>query len=118
MRNGRLVTPYARGEESLVDEPSTVLPGITRNVMFLIAKKLGVKTELSQISLDDFLAADEAFLTNSSWGVLPVVGVAATVRGEGEATADLQQIGDRSVGQFTKDFRNAYWDLVEEETTI
>jgi branched-chain amino acid aminotransferase len=118
MRNGRLVTPYARGEESLVDEPSAVLPGITRNVMFLIAKKFGIKTELSQISLDDFLTADETFLTNSSWGVLPVVGVAATVQGEGEATADLQQVGDGRVGQFTKNFRNAYWDLVEEETTI
>ena len=118
IRNERLVTPYARGEETVEDEPSAVLPGITRNVMFSFAQKLGLPTELSQISLDEFLSADEVFLTNSSWGVLPVVGVAATVQNEGEATTNLQQIGDGKVGELTKSFRNSYWNLVEEETTV
>ncbi|MBC8203213.1 MAG: aminotransferase class IV family protein [Planctomycetes bacterium] len=118
IRNGRLVTPYARGEESIEDEPSAVLPGITRNTMFAFAQDLGLPTELSQISLDEFLSADEAFLTNSSWGVLPVVGVAATVQNEGEATTNLQEIGDGKVGELTKSFRNSYWNLVEEETTV
>ena len=116
VRNGRLVTPYARGEEAVDDEPSAVLPGITRNVMFSIAKNSGLDTELSQISLDDFLSADEAFLTNSSWGVLPVVGVAATVQNGGEATTNLQQIGGGKVGALTADFRTAYWSVVKEDT--
>jgi branched-chain amino acid aminotransferase len=117
IRNGQLVTPYARGEETFDDEPSAVLPGITRSVMFSFAQKMGIETELSQISLEDFLSADEAFLTNSSWGVLPVVGVAATVQQEGEATTDLQHVGGGGVGPLTRGFRAAYWDLVEEETT-
>ena len=31
--------------------------------------------ERAALSIDDLLSADEIFLTNSSWGVLPVVRV-------------------------------------------
>jgi len=117
IHNDTLVTPYARGEETVDDDPSAVLPGITRNVVFSLAAKMELQVELSQLSLNEFLDADEAFLTNSSWGVLPVVGVAATVQNEDLASTELQQVGDGDVGRWTMDLRNAYWDLVEEETT-
>jgi len=86
-------------------------------VVFSLAAKMELQVELSQLSLNEFLDADEAFLTNSSWGVLPVVGVAATVQNEDLASTELQQVGDGDVGRWTMDLRNAYWDLVEEETT-
>ena len=117
IHNDTLVTPYARGEETVDDDPSAVMPGITRNVVFSLAAKMELQVELSQLSLNEFLDADEAFLTNSSWGVLPVVGVAATVQNEDLASTELQQVGDGDVGRWTMDLRNAYWDLVEEETT-
>lgn len=117
IHNDTLVTPYAKGEETVEDDPSAVLPGITRNAIFSLAAKMGLQVELSQLSLNEFLDADEAFLTNSSWGVLPVVGVAATVQNEELASTELQQVGGGGVGRWTVGLRNAYWDLVEEETT-
>ncbi|MDP7008064.1 MAG: aminotransferase class IV [Phycisphaerales bacterium] len=117
VKNGKILTPYARGEEKVDDEPSAVLPGVTRNIMFSLAQNLGVDIELTELSLDDLLGADEVFLTNSSWGVLPVVGVAATVQGENGATTTVQQVGEGCVGHRTPDLRRAYWDLVDVETT-
>ena len=116
IRNDTLVTPYAKGEETVEDDPSAVLPGITRNAIFSLAAKMGLQVELSQLSLNEFLDADEAFLTNSSWGVLPVVGVAATVQNEDLASTELQLVGGGGVGRWTMDLRTAYWELVEEET--
>ena len=117
IKNNTLITPCARGEETLDDEPSAVLPGITRRVIFSLAEKMEMPVEITQITLDDFLSADEAFLTNSSWGVLPVVGVAATIQDGENATNELQQVGGGSVGGKTTDFLRSYWELVESETT-
>lgn len=95
---GILYTPIARGEESEVaggdtdtpdDEPamnpkrgpavlpSSVLPGITRRWVLDWALASGIPTQRRMISIQDVLAADEVFLTNSSWGVLPIVAVEA-----------------------------------------
>lgn len=100
---GHLITPIARGEE---DEhatpetregqiPSPVLPGITRMRVIERAKAMGIKTTKRMLTIDDLLDAEEVFLTNSSWGVLPVVRVEA------------ETIGDGSVGGMTKRVREA-----------
>ena len=85
VRDGKLITPIARGEESGEQHalPSPVLPGITRARVLEVAKKMGVEVEVRMMSIDDLLDADEVFLTNSSWKVLPVVKVEAEVIGEG-----------------------------------
>ena len=56
------------------------------------------------LDINDLLAADEVFLTNSSWGVLPVVGV------------EREKIGAGEVGSITRRLRDAWLDLVEQET--
>ena len=66
---------------------------------------------------DKFLEADEAFLTNSSWGVLPVVGVTATVQDRGKASSEQQHVGSGGVGDQTSTLRRKYWELVESETS-
>lgn len=92
VRDGSLWTPIARGEESEVAGaavmqggaalPSPVLPGITRGEILEYADERGVPVHRRMISIADVLGADEVFLTNSSWGVLPVVRVeAATIAG-------------------------------------
>jgi len=83
---GKLITPIARGEESGEAHalPSPVLPGITRGRVMEQAKKMGISVEARMMSIDDLLDADELFLTNSSWKVLPVVKVEAEVIGSGE----------------------------------
>ncbi len=56
------------------------------------------------LTIENVLAADEVFLTNSSWGILPVTAV------EGET------IGDGQVGPITRRLREAWLALIDEET--
>ena len=77
VRDGRLLTPLARGEEPNGGLPSPVLPGITRARILELAAGLGLAVERRMMTYDDVAKADEVFLTNASWGVLPVIGVEA-----------------------------------------
>ncbi len=116
VRNGTLFTPTARGEEDPSDEPSAVLPGITRKVVVELAQGLGIGTSKQKLMFDDVLGADEVFLTNSSWGVLPVVGLRASIQAEGGAGTQDQIIGGGVVGPLTKQFHISYQDTVERDT--
>ena len=103
VKDGDLMTPIARGEEP--STPSAVLPGITRAAILEIAGELGLETTKSMLNIDDLLGADEVFLTNSSWGVLPVAAV------------EREKIGGGQVGETTRRLREALLDLMERETT-
>ncbi|HCT45297.1 MAG TPA: hypothetical protein DF699_08800, partial [Phycisphaerales bacterium] len=59
------------------------------------AQAMGIKTTKRMMTIDDLLDADEVFLANSSWGVLPVVRIEA------------ETIGDGKVGEVTKKVREA-----------
>jgi branched-chain amino acid aminotransferase len=107
VKDGVLMTPIARGEETEVAEgepgsdelgseglnasgnargavmPSPVLPGVVRRWVMDWALAQGMDVERRMLSIDDVLGADEVFLTNSSWGVLPIVAVEAERIGEG-----------------------------------
>lgn len=102
VRGDTLFTPIARGEEEEVASgdnasdfdaspgppagpvlPSPVLPGIVRRWVLDWAIGAGLTTRRRMLALDDLLAADEVFLTNSSWGVLPVVRLEAETVGPG-----------------------------------
>lgn len=98
---GHLITPIAQGEEEEVQGPMTkggalpspVLPGITRMRVIERAKSMGIKTTKRMMTIDDLLDSDEVFLTNSSWGVLPVVRIEAETIGggvPGEVTKGLR----------------------------
>lgn len=91
IKGGTILTPIARGEESEVaggdisdDDasrsgraimPSPVLPGIVRRWALDWANAQGIHIDRRMLTIDDVLSADELILTNSSWGVLPVVAV-------------------------------------------
>lgn len=80
VKDAKLITPIARAEEKEVagggvTVPSPVLPGVTRRAIINWAEENGIPCERRMISITDVLGADELFLTNSSWGVLPVVRV-------------------------------------------
>ncbi|MCE2884116.1 MAG: aminotransferase class IV [Planctomycetaceae bacterium] len=72
-KDGALRAPIARGEEPAGARPSAVLPGCTRAAVILWAEGTGTTVERRELTIDDVLGADEMFLTNASWGVLPVV---------------------------------------------
>jgi len=104
VKDGALRTPFARGEEVAGALPSPVLPGITRSVVRELAEARGIAFETAMIDIEDVLLADEVFLTNSSWGVLPVVRV------------EKEKIGDGAVGAVTRKVRAGWLEIVEDET--
>jgi branched-chain amino acid aminotransferase len=94
VKGGEMLTPIARGEEEDVAGaaggggggavmPSPVLPGVTRRFVIDWAGENGVRVVRRMLTIDDVLGADELFLTNSSWGVLPIVRVEREAIGDG-----------------------------------
>ena len=75
VKDGALRVPFARGEEPEGAMRPPVLPGCTRAKVIMWAEGEGRVVERANLSIDDVLAADEIFLTNSSWGALPVVSI-------------------------------------------
>ncbi|MSQ90465.1 MAG: hypothetical protein EXS01_03610 [Phycisphaerales bacterium] len=103
VHGGKLRTPWAQFEgDARKDAP--VLPGVTRGAVLECASKAGIVCESVDLTIDDLLGADEVFLTNSSFGVLPVVGI------------EQREIGGHAPGPITKRLRADYLALVESET--
>lgn len=109
VKGDTLFTPIARGEETEVAGkegaaiPSPVLPGITRAWLMPRAERMGYKVQRKMLTVQEALDADEIFVTNSSWGVLPVVQLEAN------------QIGAGKPGRLTLDLRDAWLDLFPAE---
>jgi len=105
VKDGVLLTPIARGEEADGALPAPVLPGITREAVVELAHDAGVSVKKQMVSVDDLLGAEEAFLTNAGWGLLPVTKV------------EKANIADGRVGPVATQLRAALNDLIERETT-
>lgn len=96
VHDGALLTPLARGEEEPGALGSPVLPGIARRTVIELADRAGIGCAKQLLTVQDVLDADEVFLTNSSWGVLPVTRI------EGKA------IGRGVVGEITMSLRKKW----------
>ncbi|MEO6872809.1 MAG: branched-chain-amino-acid transaminase [Chthoniobacterales bacterium] len=72
------------------------LRGITRSVVFDIAKELGIKITEPDLTRHDLYIADEAFLTGTAAEVIPVVRVDGRTIGTGEPGA----ITTRAIARF------------------
>jgi branched-subunit amino acid aminotransferase/4-amino-4-deoxychorismate lyase len=83
VKDGRLLTPIARGEEVAGAIAAPVLPGVTRATVLAQAAELGIARERRDLSSKELVEADEVFLTNSSWGLLPVAMVESKPIGSG-----------------------------------
>jgi len=105
VKDGELLTPMARGEEVDASLAAPVLPGITRKVVMECANSLGIKVRKEMLTVEQLLEADELFLTNSSWQVLPVSKVEKKVIGDGRA------------GEVTKSLRATVLAKIDEETS-
>lgn len=95
VRGSSLVTPMARGEEPGGAMSSPVLPGTTRASIMEFAEERGIRTERRLVTIADVLDADEVFLTNASWGVLPVVGIEARTISDGAPGPTTRALHDR-----------------------
>ncbi len=63
VRDGRLETPAADGP---------LLPGIMRGVVLEFARRMGMEVVEESLPIERITAADEAFLTNSVRGIVPI----------------------------------------------
>lgn len=95
----RALTPIARGEEAEGGVPSPVLPGVTRAMALGWLEERGLEVERRMMPVGDVLDADEVLLTNSSWGVLPVVRVEAEPIGTGEVGPVARNLIERWRGR-------------------
>ena len=94
VKDGELITPP-------LDTP--VLPGITRAAVMELAERMSITVEPIAPTLEELLAADEVFLTNSMMEVMPVVRVGREL------------IGDEKPGELTRKLAVAYSELVDRE---
>ena len=92
VHKGKLITPIARSEEPEGGIPSPVLPGITRETLIDHAQTSGITVSKQMMTITDVLDADELFLANSSWGVLPAVQVEGKTIGSGTPGPITQQL--------------------------
>jgi branched-chain amino acid aminotransferase len=75
-----------------------VLEGVSRRAVLDVAADRGVPARLGVLTVDDMHRADEAFLTSTAGGVMPVVSI------------DGRVLGDGTPGPQTTLLRQAYWD--------
>jgi 4-amino-4-deoxychorismate lyase len=71
--------------------------GVMRAYLLRNAERLNIKTEVRQIPLSDFTAADEVFMCNSQYGVWPVCTYADHEWPIGPLTRQLQQIAAKAL---------------------
>ncbi|HLB80966.1 MAG TPA: aminotransferase class IV [Dongiaceae bacterium] len=90
VENRRLYTP--RGN---------VLEGITRQTVFELAAELGLAVELADLPPEALRRADEAFLSSTAGGIMPVTEV------------DGRTLGNGAPGLLTLQLRALYWSKRE-----
>lgn len=93
VKNGILWTPPEEG----------ILNGVTRGVVIECALRNRMKVRETPISRHDVYNASEAFLTNTSWEILPVCWV------------DGRKIGAGMPGPVTRRLRTTFKQIVQEE---
>jgi branched-chain amino acid aminotransferase len=75
-----------------------MLEGISRKTVLEICADLGIPCAQTDISLDEFLSADEVFTATTAGGPVPVTRVNETI------------LGNDAVGPITARLLKTYWD--------
>lgn len=88
IKNGVIKTPA-----------SGCLEGITRQTVFDLADELGVPWEVTTLSTQELIDADEAFLTSTAGGIMPASHVNGQPLG-----------GKNGPGDLSTQLHNLYWD--------
>lgn len=97
VRNGVLYTPLST---------SSILPGLTRDTVIQLAKKLGYEVREEPISRESLYLADEFFMTGTATEVVPVKSV------------DGLPVGTGSRGPVTKAIQDAFFGIFNGSTDI
>ncbi len=97
VRNNIIYTPYST---------SSILPGLTRDTVMQLAKKLGYDVREEPISRESLYLADEFFMTGTATEVVPV------------KTVDGLPVGTGSRGPVTKALQEAFFGMFNGSTEI
>lgn len=95
VRNGQIYTP---------DTGSSILPGITRHSVIVLARKLGYTVTQRPIPRESLYIADEVFFTGSAAEVTPVTSI------------DRVEVADGKRGPVTKALQEAFFGIMSGET--
>ncbi len=93
LKNGVLLTPPARG----------ILNGVTRRFVIECAPQAGMKVEETPLTRHEVFNADEAFLTNTSWEILPV------------RELDSRRVGQKVPGPGTQKLHRIFREKIQKE---
>jgi branched-chain amino acid aminotransferase len=93
VRNGKIYTPSR----------ATILEGITRDAIFVLAQDLGIEVIEEQITRDQLYIADEVFVCGTAAEVVPVVEI------------DFRKVGEGKVGQVTKKIQKLFKETIRGE---
>ena len=93
---------YSKPQDNLVTAQKGILLGVTRRVVLRLARGQGMSIMYRSPRVDENL--DEAFLTSSSRGVVPIVSI------------DGKPVGRGKVGEWAKTLRKLYQAYVEERS--
>lgn len=93
-------------KKRLVTPSHGMLKGITRLNTIKIAKRMGMEVELRKVNMDEIDGMEEAFITSSTKGVMPVVQIDDTI------------IGDGVPGEITEQLMAAFAEEVEQYLAV
>jgi len=78
---------------------SGCLEGVTRKTVFDLAEQAGIPCHIQKVHKDLLLGADEAFMTSSAGGIMPINSVNGQVLG-----------GVQGPGELSSKLHNLYWE--------
>ncbi len=88
---------FVDGDTLKTPADGTILPGITREFALELAESAGISVETGRYDPSELRAADEAFLTNTTWELRPIERVDGTAIGGGPITDRLRAAYDELV---------------------
>ena len=83
----------------LITPVQGMLEGVTRMTVLEIAQSLEIPVQVRAVLADEFKSAQEAFISTSGGGVLPVTRV------------NGQRVGNGQIGVITSKIADAYWAM-------
>ncbi len=87
-------------------EGPKILSGVTRGIVLDAARRAGIEVREVPVTLEEFRAADEAFLSSTTMNVMPVTRL------------DGRPIGDGRVGAITRHLAETVEEIIQDELTL
>ncbi|MGI9512395.1 MAG: D-amino-acid transaminase [Anderseniella sp.] len=98
---GTSSTAYIVKDDTIITRPlsNSILPGIRRKALLQLCAKHNVKLEERLFTVDEALAADEAFLSSATTLVMPIVEIDDTMIGGGQPGPMARKMRDAYIAE-------------------